>query len=140
MQQLLRGVFFGNCDITVADIPLLFESGKLNWLFAVTICVTVSDDSIQLERLQKRNPDLSTAECQARIDSQLSLSQKEKMADIVIDNTGNLEQLSEQVEEVRKDLMGRLYGIGMSLLQMLLLIGGSTSIAVSSKFYTHWQQ
>jgi hypothetical protein len=28
----------------------------------------------------------------------------------------------------------------MSLLQMLLLIGGSTSIAVSSKFYTHWQQ
>jgi dephospho-CoA kinase len=152
IQQLLRGVFLGNCDITVADIPLLFESGKLNWLFAVTICVTTngsgsgSDDddgsssTLQLERLQKRNPNLSKAECQARIDSQLPLSQKEKMADIVIDNTGSLEQLSEQVEEVRKDLMGRLYGIGMSLLQMLLLIGGSTSIAVSSKFYTHWQQ
>lgn len=62
------------------------------------------------------------------------------MADIVIDNDGDLEQLREQVEEARRDLMGRLYGIGMSLLQMLLLIGGSTSIAVSSKFYTHWQQ
>jgi dephospho-CoA kinase len=96
MQQLLRGVFFGNCDITVAEIPLLFESGKLDWLFAVTIiCVTVSDDSIQLERLQKRNPNLSKAKCQARMDSKLPLRQKEKMADIAIDNTGSLEQLSE---------------------------------------------
>lgn len=140
LQELLRGVFFGNTDITIADVPLLFESGKLCWLFAVTICVTVSDPSIQLHRLQKRNPELSKQECQARIDSQLSLEAKEKMADIVIDNTGSLEQLSEQVENVRKDLMGRIYGIGMSLLQMLLLIGGSTSIAVSSKFYTHWQE
>ena len=140
VQQLFRGVFFGNCDITVADVPLLFESGKLTWLFAVTICVTVSDPSVQLHRLHKRNPELSKQECQARIDSQLSLETKQKMADIVIDNTGSLEDLSEQVEQVRRDLMGRLYGIGMSLLQMLLLIGGSTSIAVSSKFYTHWQQ
>jgi dephospho-CoA kinase len=140
IQQLFRGVFFGTCDITVADVPLLFESGKLSWLFAVTICVTVGDPSVQLHRLQKRNPELSKQECQARIDSQLSLETKQKLADIVIDNTGSLEQLSEQVEQVRKDLMGRLYGIGMSLLQMLLLIGGSTSIAVSSKFYTHWQQ
>jgi hypothetical protein len=62
------------------------------------------------------------------------------MADIVIDNSGDFDDLSKQVEIVRRDLMGRLYGIGMSLLQMLLLIGGSTSIAVSSKFYSHWQQ
>jgi dephospho-CoA kinase len=124
----------------VADIPLLFESGKLSWLFAVTICVTVNDSSIQLERLQKRNPELSLEECQARINSQLPLAKKARMADIVIDNSGDFDDLSKQVEIVRRDLMGRLYGIGMSLLQMLLLIGGSTSIAVSSKFYSHWQQ
>ena len=57
------------------------------------------------------------------------------MANIVIDYSGDLEELSNHVEDVRRDLMGRIYGIGMSLLQMLLLIGGSTSIAVSSKFY-----
>lgn len=140
LQRLLRGVFFGSCDLTIADIPLLFESGKLSWLFAVTVCVTVVDPSIQLDRLRKRNPELSKQECQARIDSQLPLEKKQKMADIVIDNSGSLEDLSEQVEDVRRDLMGRLYGIGMSLLQMLLLIGGSTSIAVSSKFYSHWAQ
>ena len=140
LQRLLRGVFFGKCDLTVADIPLLFESGKLSWLFAVTICVTVNDPSIQLERLRKRNPELSLEECQARVNSQLPLARKAKMADIVIDNSGDFEELSKQVEDLRRDLMGRLYGIGMSLLQMLLLIGGSTSIAVSSKFYSHWQQ
>jgi dephospho-CoA kinase len=140
IRKLLGGVFFGPCDITMADIPLLFESGKLSWLFGVTICVTVSDPSVQLHRLQKRNPELSKQECQARIDSQMPLEKKARMADIVIDNTGSLDDLNDQVEEIRRDLMGRLYGIGMSLLQMLLLIGGSTSIAVSSKFYTHWQQ
>jgi dephospho-CoA kinase len=140
IRKLLASVLFGSCDITVADLPLLYESGKLSWLFGVTICVTVSDPDTQLRRLQKRNPELSKEECQARIDSQMPLEQKAKMADIVIDNSGSLEELSEQVEEARRDIMGRLYGIGMSLLQMLLLIGGSTSIAVSSKFYTHWQQ
>lgn len=139
MRNLLASVLFGNCDITVADLPLLYESGKLSWLFGVTICVNVSDPSTQLRRLQERNPELSKEECQARIDSQMPLEQKVKMADIVIDNTGDLKDLSEQVEEARREIMGRLYGIGMSLLQMLLLIGGSTSIAVSSKFYTHWQ-
>jgi dephospho-CoA kinase len=140
VRQLLKSVFFGNTDITIADLPLLFESGRLSWLFAATICVTVKDPAVQLDRLMKRNPELTKEECQARIDSQMPLKKKEAMADIVIDNSGDLEELSKQVEEVRRDLMGRIYGIGMSLLQMLLLIGGSTSIAVSSKFYTHWQE
>ena len=139
LKNLVRSVFFGFADITMGDLPLLFESGKLSWLFGITICVATSED-IQLARLIKRNPELSKDECQARIDSQLALSQKISRADIVIDNNGDLDQLREQVEEARRDIMGRLYGIGMSLLQMLLLIGGSTSIAVSSKFYTHWQQ
>jgi dephospho-CoA kinase len=139
IRKLLRSVFFGVTDITIADLPLLFESGKLSWLFGITICITVSDPSIQLHRLQIRNPELPKKECQARIDSQMSLEKKQYMADIIITNDGDLNELREQVEDVRKDIMGRLYGIGMSLLQMLLLIGGSTSIAVSSKFYTHWQ-
>ena len=116
IQRLLRSVFFGNCDLTVADVPLLFESGKLSWLFSVTVCVTVIDSSIQLERLRKRNPELSKDECQYRIRSQLSLSKKQNMADIVIDNSSDMEDLSDQVEQLRRDLMGRLYGIGMSLL------------------------
>mmetsp|Transcript_24294 Transcript_24294/g.57537 ORF Transcript_24294/g.57537 Transcript_24294/m.57537 type:complete len:624 (+) Transcript_24294:102-1973(+) len=140
VRKLLQSVFFSMTDITIADIPLLFESGKLSWFFAVTVCVTVDDPAIQLERLMNRNPNLSMEECQARIDSQMPLKKKEQSADIVINNTGDLEELSKQVEDVRRDLMGRIFGIGMSLLQMLLLIGGSTSIAVSSKFYTESEE
>jgi dephospho-CoA kinase len=108
-------------------------------LFTITICV-VTDPKTQLDRLQKRNPELSRRECEDRINSQLPLEMKQQLADYAIDNSGSLDELSEQVEEVRRDIMGRLYGIGMSLLQMLLLIGGSTSIAVSSKFYSHLQE
>jgi hypothetical protein len=42
------------------------------------------------------------------------------------------------VERVRRDVMGRIYGVGMSLLQMLLLVGGSLSLAVSSKLFSTW--
>jgi dephospho-CoA kinase len=138
VKRLVRGIFTSQKDLIIADIPLLFESGKLKWLFGLTICVVVSDPAVQLQRLQQRNPDLSKSECQARINSQLSLEVKRTMADLVIENDGSQLDLSDQVEDVRRELMARIYGIGMSLLQMLLLIGGSTSIAVSSKFYTKW--
>jgi dephospho-CoA kinase len=138
VKRLVRGIFTSQRDLIIADIPLLFESGKLKWLFGLTICVVVSDPAVQLQRLQQRNPDLSKSECQARINSQLSLEVKQTMADLVIENDGSQLDLSDQVEDVRRESMARIYGIGMSLLQMLLLIGGSTSIAVSSKFYTKW--
>eukprot|EP00531_Pseudo-nitzschia_arenysensis_P002095 CAMPEP_0116142292 /NCGR_PEP_ID=MMETSP0329-20121206/14832_1 /TAXON_ID=697910 /ORGANISM="Pseudo-nitzschia arenysensis, Strain B593" /LENGTH=541 /DNA_ID=CAMNT_0003637521 /DNA_START=102 /DNA_END=1723 /DNA_ORIENTATION=+ len=73
LKNLVRSVFFGYADITMGDLPLLFESGKLTWLFGVTICVVTSEET-QLARLIKRNPELPKEECQARIDSQLALS------------------------------------------------------------------
>eukprot|EP00934_Nitzschia_sp_Nitz4_P004617 Nitzschia sp. Nitz4//scaffold124_size66437//17060//18175//NITZ4_006106-RA/size66437-processed-gene-0.38-mRNA-1//1//CDS//3329534537//4607//frame0 len=136
LKLLVKSVLFGKCNLTIADIPLLFESGQLSWIFAVTACVSIQDPSVQLTRLQKRNPELSMEECRARIESQLPLEKKVKMADLVVDNSGDFEELKLQVEELRRELMGRCYGIGMSLLQMILLIGGSTSIAVTSKYYS----
>jgi dephospho-CoA kinase len=139
VKRLIYGLFWSPHDLCVGDIPLLFESGKLKWLFGLSICVAISDPAVQLNRLMKRNPDISKEECQARMDSQMSLDKKRKLADIVIDNDYSPQELSEQVENVRRELMARIYGIGMSLVQMLLLIGGSTAIAISSKFYTKWQ-
>ena len=92
---------------------------------------------MQLSRMKVRNPDWTEQECQARIDSQWPISEKRALSDSVIDNSATLQSLRQQVEDVRMDLMQRRYGlIGMSLMQMLLLIGGSTTIAVSSKWYT----
>jgi dephospho-CoA kinase len=136
VKRLLQGIFWSYQDIVCADIPLLFESGQLRRLFALTI-VVACDPAIQLQRLKARNPDLTEAQCQERIASQIPIQEKAKLADVVIWNNGDQQELARKVEDVRRDVMGRLYGIGMSLLQMLLLVGGSLSLAVSSKLFAN---
>jgi dephospho-CoA kinase len=137
LKRLVYGIFLSNQDIAAADVPLLFESGQLRLLFGITIVVACTPQ-LQLQRLKARNPDLTEQQCRERIASQIPIEQKVAMADLVIWNNGDLGALAEQVEVVRRDVMGRVYGIGMSLLQMLLLVGGSLSLAVSSKLFSSW--
>ncbi|MGE8078559.1 dephospho-CoA kinase [Peribacillus loiseleuriae] len=79
------------------DIPLLFES-KLTHMVDKTILIYV-DERIQLERLMKRNG-LSEVDAKARIDSQMPLVEKKKLADAVVMNNGSLEESKEQVRKV----------------------------------------
>lgn len=81
-------------QLVVLDIPLLFES-KLTYLVDQVIVVHVNE-LVQLERLQKRN-NLSKEDALARIKSQLSLTEKAKMADFIIDNNGSIDETKEQV-------------------------------------------
>lgn len=89
MQKIIRATFFGSKDVVCADIPLLFESGQLRHLFALTICVAAPKE-LQFERLRKRNPDLSEQECWNRINSQMPMETKVKLADITLWNNGAL--------------------------------------------------
>lgn len=86
-----------NC--VVLDIPLLFES-KLAHFVDKTIVVYVNKDT-QLERLMKRD-NSTEADAISRINSQLSLDEKSKMGDEVIDNNGTKQQTSEQLNELLK--------------------------------------
>ncbi|XP_023573869.1 dephospho-CoA kinase domain-containing protein isoform X2 [Octodon degus] len=61
----------------ILDIPLLFETKKL-----------LSDRDTQLARLMKRNG-LSLEDAEARIQAQLPLKDKVRMANHVLDNSGN---------------------------------------------------
>jgi dephospho-CoA kinase len=135
MKQLLLGSYLSSRDVVCADIPLLFETmAGLRRVFALVVVVACSRDA-QFRRLRERNPDLSPEQCWERIDSQLPVEEKVGRADLVIWNDGTAQELEQEVERVRKEVVGRIYGIGMSLLQMLLLVGGSLSLAVSSKFF-----
>ncbi|PPA71610.1 dephospho-CoA kinase [Jeotgalibacillus proteolyticus] len=78
----------------VLDIPLLFES-KLQWMVDKIIVVYV-DYETQLQRLMNRNQ-YSKEEALMRISSQLSLEEKRKQADAVIDNSGSIEEAFEQL-------------------------------------------
>ncbi|WP_413308338.1 dephospho-CoA kinase [Bacillus sp. 1P10SD] len=84
-------------EVIVLDIPLLFES-KLTYMVEKTILVYVDYD-IQLERLMKRN-NLSADDAKARIQSQMPLNEKIKLADAVIDNNGSIEKTNKQLINV----------------------------------------
>jgi hypothetical protein len=73
---------FGPVKILCADVPLLFESGSCG-LFGITIMVACHPEQ-RLERLRKRNPDLTEQQCRDRIQSQRSIEAKVAMADVVI--------------------------------------------------------
>ncbi|XP_004633891.1 dephospho-CoA kinase domain-containing protein isoform X1 [Octodon degus] len=71
----------------ILDIPLLFETKKLLRYMKHTIVVYCDRDT-QLARLMKRNG-LSLEDAEARIQAQLPLKDKVRMANHVLDNSGN---------------------------------------------------
>ncbi|MGR3207778.1 dephospho-CoA kinase [Bacillus glycinifermentans] len=81
----------------VLDIPLLYESG-LEHLTDKVLVVWVPKE-LQLERLMERNS-LSEKEALNRIHAQLSLDEKKKKADAVIDNSGSLKDTETQLHQL----------------------------------------
>ncbi|KAG2597548.1 hypothetical protein PVAP13_5KG374635 [Panicum virgatum] len=74
------------CKVIVLDIPLLFETKMDRWTNPV-IVVWVNPET-QIERLINR------------INAQLALDWKKSEADIVIDNSGSLDDTKQQFQEV----------------------------------------
>lgn len=85
--------------LIVADIPLLYES-NLQHMFPEVMVVYVPV-SLQLERLMKRDG-LTKEEAMARIRAQMPIEDKRRLADIVIDNSQDLEATSEQLDQFMK--------------------------------------
>ena len=83
--------------IVVLAIPLLFETGYHLTPWVTETWVVSCSPQQQLDRLRARNG-LSLLEAQARIEAQLALSEKCKLADVVLDNRGSLEDLYAQVD------------------------------------------
>lgn len=78
----------------IMDIPLLFES-KLHSYVEKIMVVSVTKE-LQKQRLIARN-ELSDAEADARIASQLDMKIKEKGADAVIHNNGTIQETEQQL-------------------------------------------
>jgi dephospho-coA kinase len=86
------------------DLPLLFELQYEDWFDQIWLVdVTVET---QLSRLMTRNA-LSQVEAEKRIAAQLSLQEKRKRADVLIDNNGSLEETRQQIREALQKLERR---------------------------------
>lgn len=85
--------------IAFYDVPLLFEK-NLESQFDTTVLV-YCNESLQKSRMKSRN-NWSDSEIEARLKSQLPMSEKLKRAGFVINNEGSLDELEAQVENVLK--------------------------------------
>lgn len=83
--------------VIVLDIPLLFEA-KLDRWTKPNIVVWV-DPTTQLNRLMARDQSLED-DARNRINAQMSLDLKRDKADIVINNSGSLDDLNEEFQRV----------------------------------------
>ena len=83
------------------EAALLVENGAYK-IFNSLIVVSAKKNT-QIERVTSRDG-LTVEQAQARIDAQLSMAEKEKVADHIIRNDGTLEELKAHVNRVYKEL------------------------------------
>jgi len=84
-------------EIIAYEVPLLFE-GNLQDSLRPVILVACAVET-QRRRLQHRDQ-LDAATAQKHIDAQMSLEEKRRLADYVIENDGDLDDLNRQVRAI----------------------------------------
>lgn len=87
--------------VVVHVIPLLVETGQ-HEDFDVVVTVD-ADHETQIQRLMVRNG-FTRAEAESRIAAQASREDRRRAADVVVDNTGSLSQLREQIDALWAEL------------------------------------
>ena len=88
--------------VVVLDIPLLIEVGGAGEVDRVVVVYAAPD--AQLERLMARDG-FVRAEAERRVASQMSLAEKVRRADFVVDNSGESEETRAQVRAVHAALL-----------------------------------
>ncbi len=88
-------------EVVFMDIPLLFELDYQSQLDQVWLVYL--DPAQQLERLMKRN-NYTEEQAKKRIAAQLSLEEKKKLADQVIDNSGELSETYQQIDGLLREI------------------------------------
>jgi dephospho-CoA kinase len=88
--------------IVIVDAALIVETG--GYKMYDRLIVVTCDRALQLSRLMTRDH-LKVEEAKARMDSQLPIEEKLKLADYTIDTSGTLKQTQEQVEAIYRDLL-----------------------------------
>jgi dephospho-CoA kinase len=96
-EERIRELAAAGRSIIVYEVPLLFEGQLHLWLRPVIL--VACDVNAQKQRLRDRDH-LTNTEAQRHIDAQMSLEEKRKLADYVIENNGSLEELEQQVKSV----------------------------------------
>ena len=82
--------------IYFVDIPLFFE--KMRYPIPKSLVVYIPED-VQIQRLMLRDK-INKSEAKLKISNQMNIEEKKKLADILIDNSKDLEHLENEVKRV----------------------------------------
>lgn len=85
-----------HAPIVVQAIPLLFEAGLTDQVTEIWVVACTPEQ--QRQRLMERNG-LTVEQAEARIASQMPLAEKIARADVVLDNSGDVNTLLRQVDQ-----------------------------------------
>jgi len=82
--------------IYFVDIPLFFE--KMRYPIPKSLVVYIPEE-VQIQRLMLRDK-INKSEAKLKISNQMNIEEKKKLADILIDNSKDLEHLENEVKRV----------------------------------------
>lgn len=83
--------------LIIADVPLLIECEMQKYFDKIIL--VYSDRETQIRRLIKRN-NLTIEDAEKRVNSQMPIEEKRKLADFIIDNCGSFEDLEINTKDV----------------------------------------
>ena len=89
-------------QVYFVDIPLFFEK-KERYAEFKNVAVIYAPKELLLSRLMSRNG-LSLNEAKARVELQMDIEKKRKMAKFIIDNSGDRENLKPELEKFLKQI------------------------------------
>ena len=101
IEEMERQIAYSKSDLVFVDVPLLYESGLEN-MFDKIVCVYLPR-KIQIERLMARD-NISYEYAVKKVESQLSLEKKKRMADFVINSSNSFDYVESNVLELIKKL------------------------------------
>lgn len=92
--------------VVVNDIPLLFETGLHDEMDMVVLVDAPRD--ARIERIV-RNRNIERDEAERMVDAQMPSEPKRNVSTFIIDNTGSLQELKAQAEDVWRQIAERAY-------------------------------
>lgn len=100
-EERIRQYAAAGYPVVIYEVPLLFEGNLQEWLRPVIL--VACDVETQTARLQKRDH-LTATDAEKHIAAQMSLKDKRRLADYVIENNGSLEDLERQTRQILEEL------------------------------------
>ena len=100
-EERIRQYGAAGYPVVIYEVPLLFEGKLQEWLRPVIL--VACNVETQTARLQQRDH-LTRADAEKHIAAQMSLAEKRRLADYVIENDGSLADLERQTREILEKL------------------------------------